>query len=597
MMVGLIRWSRGRPAAAAIALAVYTVLSIALFSETWTRPTTWSIGLNNGDPQQFMWFLSWPMFAIRHGLNPLFTNYQFYPAGVNLMWSTSVLLPALVLNPITRFGGPVLAFNVLATIALPLSAWTAFMLIRRFVSSQFAAAVGGALFGFSPFLTAYSLGAPNVTAAFMLPVVLLLLDDILRVQRRPPVVAGLLLALASVAQLLIGEELLAITFVLTTLLVCLAVGLRADQVRPKVKYALRGLASAAAGFVVLAAAPIGFQFFGPQRVQGLIHPLNSYISDALSFFVPTRLLLLAPHSAVVLSDKFVGGEATSYVGVPLALLLLFIAVRYWRRLVVRLATLAALLVAILSMGITIHYAGNTGTLPVFTLGLAFPLLQRFLPGRLMLYLTFLGWVGLARLPVFDNILPTRLMACFYLLAGLLVAVFLDDMMARRSWLRVVGLLGTAVALIPLIPILPYPSSPELVPAFFAGGSASRIPAGSVALVVPLSLNVDGRAMLWQATAGMQFRMAEGYATIPKLVPKLTQLSKQVLATAAGQSSVLTDKDRQQLLSELSRRHVKTVIVGPMINEQQEVQLFTFLLNREPQQIEGVYVWWGVDALT
>jgi hypothetical protein len=596
MVVGVIRWSGGRRAAAAIALAVYAVLAVALFSATWTRPTTWSIG-NPGDPQQFMWFLSWPGFAIPHGLNPLFTNYQFYPAGVNLMWNTSVLLPALVLNPITRFGGPVLAFNVLATIALPLSAWTAFLLIRRFVSSQFAAAVGGALFGFSPFLTAYSLGAPNVTAAFMLPVVLLLLDDILRVQRRPPVVAGLLLGLASAAQLLIGEELLAITFILTTLLICLAVALRADQVRPKVKYALRGLASAAATFVVLAAVPIGFQFFGPRRVQGLIHPLDAYISDALSFFVPTKLLLLAPHSAVVLSDKFVGGLATSYVGVPMTLLLLFIAVRYWRRLIVRLATLAALLVAILSMGETIHYAGNIGTLPVFILGLAFPLLQRFLPGRLMLYLTLLGWFGLSHLPLFENILPTKLMVSFWLLAGLLVAVFVDDMMARRSWPRVVGLLGTAVALIPLIPILPFPSSPESVPAFFAGSSASRIPAGSVALVVPLSLNADGRTMLWQAAAGMQFRMAEGYAVIPERVPKRTPLSAEVLATAAGQSNMLTDKDRQQMLSDLHRRHVKTVIVGPMLNEREEVLLFIFLLNREPQQIDGVYVWWGVDAST
>jgi hypothetical protein len=599
MRAGLIRWSRGRPAAAAIALAVYTVLAVALFSETWTHPTTWSIGVNTGDPQQFMWFLSWPTFAIPHGLNPLFTNYQFYPAGVNLMWNTSVLLPAVALNPITRFGGPVLAYNVLATAALALSAWTAFLLMRRFVSSQFAAAVGAALYGFSPILTAHSLGHPNVTAAFMPPVILLLLDDVLRVQRRPPAVAGLLLGLAGVAQLLIGEELLVITFVLATLLICLAVGLRAEQVRPRLRYTLRALVCAAAVFAVLAAGPIGFQLFGPQRVQGLVHPLNAYVSDALSFFVPTRLLLLAPDSAIALSDKFAGGvvEVNSYVGVPLALLLLFIAARYWRRLVVRLATLAALLVAILSMGITIHYAGNTGTLPVFTLGLAFPLLQRFLPGRLMLYLTFLGWLALSRMPVFDNILPTRLMVCFYLIAGLMIAVFLDDMMARRSWPRALGLIGTAVALIPLIPILPYPSSPESVPAFFTGGSASRIPAGSVALVVPLSLNTDGRAMLWQAAAGMRFRMPEGYAIIPELVPKPSLLSTQVLATAAGQPSVLTDQDRQQMLSELSLRQVKTVIVGPMINEQQEVLLFIFLFNREPQQMEGVYVWWGVEAAT
>ena len=320
-----------------------------------------------------------------------------------------------------------------------------------------------------------------------------------------------------------------------------------------------------------------------------------YVSDALSFVVPTRLLLLAPDRALYLSDKFSGGliEVNSYVGVPLAALLVLVAVRYWRQPVVRLATLTAMLIAILSMGITIHYAGNTGMMPVFAVGLVFPLLQRFLPGRLMLYLTFLGWLALSQIPVIDNILPTRLMLYFYLLAGLLLAVFLNDMMARRSWLRALGLTGSAVALIPLIPVLPYPSSPASVPAFFAGGSVSRIPTGSVALIVPLSLNTDGRAVLWQAAAGMRFRMPEGYAVIPELNPKGSRLSAEVLATAAGEPIVLTDTDRHQVLTELARWQVKTVVIGPMVNEQWEVQLFSSLFNRPPQQMEGVYVWWSV----
>src|SRR5437879_13301897 len=138
------------------------------------------------------------------------------------------------------------------------------------------------------------------------------------------------------------------------------------------------------------------------------------------------------------------------------------------------------------MGVTIHYAGKTTAMPVFVLGLAFPLLRRFLPGRLMLYLPLLGWLALSQVPILDNILPTRLMVYFYLLAGLMLAVFLDDMMARKFSLRAIGLLATAVALIPLIPALPYPSSPEPVPAFFDVASVSRIPAFSLSLIVPIS---------------------------------------------------------------------------------------------------------------
>jgi hypothetical protein len=215
----------------------------------------------------------------------------------------------------------------------------------------------------------------------------------------------------------------------------------------------------------------------------------------------------------------------------------------------------------------------------------------------MLYLPLLGWLALSQIPILDNILPTRLMAYFYLLAGLMLAVFLDDTMARKFSLRAMGLLATAIALIPLIPALPYPSSPEPVPAFFDGGSASRIPAGSVALVVPLSWNADGRAMLWQAATGMQFRTPEGHATIPEIVPKKSRLSVMAQAIADGESVALTNTDRQSMLAELARWQVKTVIVGPMINEPREALLFTWLFNRDPQQLEGVYVWWGVDAET
>jgi hypothetical protein len=37
-----------------------------------------------------------------------------------------------------------------------------------------------------------------------------------------------------------------------------------------------------------------------------------------------------------------------------------------------------------------------------------------------------------------------------------------------------------------------------------------------------------------------------------------------------------------------------VIVGPMHNEQQEVDLFTQLLGRPPAFVDGVYVWWDVQ---
>jgi hypothetical protein len=594
----------GRRGSAAAALVIYTGMAVALFSSTWVHPTTWSVG-GVGDPQQIMWFLGWPPYALTHGQNPIFTNYIDYPGGVNLMWNTSVLLPGVVLAPLTQPAGFVVAYNVLMTGGLALSAWTAYLLIRRYVSSQLAAGVGGALYGFSPLMTAHSLGHPQLTVAFIPPILLLLLDEIVRVQRRRPLVSGLLFGVTAAAQLLMGEELLAITAMVGFFLLCLGAALYRDQLRPRLRHAIFGLTSAAFVFVVLTAVPIGFQFFGPQHVAGAAHLPNTYVSDVLSFFVPTRLMLVAPAYAIGLSSKFSGNvvEANSYVGLLLSLLLVFIAAVYRRRSEVRLVALASALIAILSMGATIHVAGKNSAIPVFVLGFAFLLLQRYLPGWLMLLLVFFGWFAMSRLPVLSNILPGRLMFLFYLLAGVLIAVWLDDFKAWRPQQRWLGGLAAAASLAVLLPALPYPSSPATVPAFFVGGAASRIPAGSVAMVIPFSISGDARAMIWQEQAGMRFRMPEGYAFIPDAGPRGERLSpppsatqNQTIAVAQGRAAPLTDETRHQILVELGSWHVQTVVIGPMTNEQPEVDLFTSLFGQPPETVDGVYVWWGVDAL-
>jgi len=286
--------------------------------------------------------------------------------------------------------------------------------------------------------------------------------------------------------------------------------------------------------------------------------------------------------------------------VLLLLLLAFIVIRYWRLPEVRLAALGAALVAILSMGVTIHLDGRATSIPVFALGLVFPLLQRYLPGRVMLYLTFFGWLGLSKLPVWSNILPSRLMVYFYLLAGLLIAVWLNDLRTWQPAARSVGWLATAASLVLLMPALPYPSTPNSVPAFFSSPAASRIPLGSVALVVPYSSAADSRAMVWQAQTGMRFRMPEGYAFIPapsgaRLSPPASATQDQLIAVASGLAGPLTADRSRQILGELKSWNVQTVIVGPMVNEQGEIDLLTALLGRPPELVGDVYVWWQVDA--
>src|SRR5438094_7095354 len=137
------------PWRALIALITYLGLAVLLFAQAWAHPFTSSVGYR-GDADIVMWFFSWPPFALAHGLNPLFTTYLDSPAGVNLMSSTSMPLVATALSPVTSIFGPACAYNTGETLALALSAWSAYLMLRRYVAGDIAAGLGGRLYGLSP---------------------------------------------------------------------------------------------------------------------------------------------------------------------------------------------------------------------------------------------------------------------------------------------------------------------------------------------------------------------------------------------------------------------------------------------------------------
>src|SRR5688500_10909910 len=83
------------------------------FAPAWSSPTTRTLAGGDGDPAIFIWFLRWIPFALEHGHDLLVAHHLNYPDGVNLMWNTSLVLPGLLLAPLTNRFGPVLTFNVL----------------------------------------------------------------------------------------------------------------------------------------------------------------------------------------------------------------------------------------------------------------------------------------------------------------------------------------------------------------------------------------------------------------------------------------------------------------------------------------------------
>jgi hypothetical protein len=521
------------------ALVFYLLLALLLFSSTWVNPAGSWIG-SPKDPKLFIWYLGWIPHELARGHNPLSTDYLSYPQGVNLMWNTSMIFPASLLWPVTALFGPVVAYNLLVTAGIALSAWFGFLTARRFIDHQLTCLVAGLVYGFSPALVAQALGHPHVVVSLFPPVALILGDEIFVRRRMHPLVAGALSGLAAGLQLLTGEELLAMTALIAAIGVVLLALLHRDDARPALPYGLKAAGAALLAFAIVAAYPLAFQFLGPQRVSGNVQQPDVYVSDLLAFVIPSRLI------------NFTGNvtENGAYIGLPLLGLFAAGLVAGWHRPAIRWIGLMTLIVAVLSLGPHLHVDGNVT--PVC-----------------------LPWAALAQLPLVGSALPARLMAIAFLGIGIVGAgaFAFARTPARRfatGFLLLAGLLAIA-------PSLPYPSALASAPAFFRpGGDVERITPGAVVLVTPFSSKESTDAMYWQAVANFRFRMPEGDAFTPGpyLGPHRSFMKTVLDDLDAGKTVDVTPEVRDRFVADLKMSGITGgIIVGPSPGE---AAIVTFL---------------------
>jgi hypothetical protein len=611
---------------------LYLALALVFFATIWFTPgapASSALGVG-GDPQLAIWFLRWQEFALTHGQNLVFTTYLDAPQGVNLMWNTTAPLIGVALAPVTSTFGAVFAYNVAETLGLAVSALAAFVMIRRYVRASDAignvcALIGGALYGFSPFMAAHALGHPPAVTLFTPPLMLLLVDDLLVRQTGRPERAGVLLGVLAAAQLLLWEELLLAEALIGAIGISVLLAVHAVAqptvpltvvIRERWRFATRGLAAAFATFLVLAGWPLAIQFFGSQSVHGAVWGRNQFVTDLLAFVVPTPLQAIAPSFAARLSEHFSATiyEWSGYLGLPLIVLLGYAVRNLWSRGMTPAAGLAAVFalagvfVALLSMGPLINVAGRTLPLPVALLALAIELAVRRRvahkgvrrAARLILWTFVLIWGATIFVPIVSDVIPARLMVFVFLFASLVLAIWLDDALRRRPagrplLARAMPLAMAALALIPLLPRQPFPTMPIAVPGFFTTPAlVDQVPAGSVALVAPFAY--DWRLavpMLWQSESGMRYRMPEGFAWIPgpSYVPHRSALGDAMAGIAkSGTEPDMTSDARVAYVRDLKSWQVQTVIVGPMGSQDQLVRFFSALLGRPPIEEGGVFVW-------
>jgi hypothetical protein len=493
-------WLRSHPQA--IILACYLLCAFFVTEHLWFDPTSRRQLGDVQDVNQATWFMRYTATAIGHFRLPaLITTAMNAPHGVNLMWNTSLLLPGSLFAPVTLLFGPQVSLTLLLVVGFAGSAASMFYVLRHWQCSMLAAALGGALYGFSPALVNSGIGHYSLVLGMIPP---LLVDRLLRMVtgQGSAVRNGLWLGLLAAAQVFISEEALVDTVIAAAIFLVLLAFSRPRQVAARIRPVAIGLATAAGVALVLCARGLWVQFHGI-AVHGATPPVTIHYYGRLTnlgtlpyaFVTPADTVLLHTSGTMYSANHYPQPwpEYLGYLGVPLIILLLAAVIYFWRHLIIRVAGLTFLALEWLGMGAKplIPHAGS-------------------LPGFL------LPWQYLQHLPVLSGMVPDRLCIMADAAAAVVVAFALDY--ARSGARHFGGLqfgarIAAGLAVVALLPVFPAP---------YRYWPADRPPAGWQAtftdlhlapsarvLLAPFPWSGESQVMRWQAVSGDPATMIGG----------------------------------------------------------------------------------------
>jgi hypothetical protein len=356
-----------------------------------------------------------------------------------------------------------------------------------------------------------------------------------------------------------------------------AVGLAAcypRQVRGRLRYAAVGLGVAVGVGAVLALVPLLTQFAGPNQVHTQIQDPRSVpaTSDVAAFVVPTYDRAIAPAGALRVAEHFGTNlsEQGSYLGIPL-LLLVLLAVVTTRRAAVRYFGGMAVVCGVLAMGARLRINGDqTGFRLPWTVALHVPLLRDALPARLAMYM--------------------------WLFVGLLLACWLDEARSARWPVRATALVLLPAAAVSLLPIAA-PAGPVTTPRFFLDAAArDTIPAGSPVVIAPVPTPDFPGPMMWDAAAGMRFRLVGGYfvgpaegggVTLYGQVPPFVVLTENI--AAGGAPPAEGSAAARDVLDGSRRLGIRYWIVTPMRHDTVLVDFLSRALHQSARLVDDVWI--------
>lgn len=572
---------------------LYVIPAVAVMFRLLLDPLAQHSNVDGADEYLFEWIYTSVAQNVVHLHNPMFATTIDATSGVNLMANTGMLLVAVPFAPITLLWGAPVSIAIVFTLnlAATAAAWRWFFdrhLPGRGDSesddpgsdeltlSPRARAVlcwiGGLVCGFGPGMIGHSNGHPNLTALWLVP---LLIDRALRLAATAsPVRDGVILGALAAAQILLTEEILFLLGLGLAVFVVLYCAQRPSIVAQAWRTAATGLGAALGTMLVLVGYPLWFQFKGPQSYGSITDSAALYSVNAKTYLLfPVHSI--AGDAASVKSVLKSNTEHAALIGWPLLILIVIAALWLARDLAARTIALTLLVLAALSLG------------PNPQFGSVSP--------------SFHGpWYWLQSLPLFKDAQPIRLPLLMFPLAVFLLAAAGARFVAIRSVAVRAGAAAlVAAGLTPLIP-LPFPVSPRSpLPDFITAGEWKQCLApGQTLATVPFTDRSRWEPVRWVAAADAGFAIPLGSIWVPGRngdaqqgpdQPATVKLLNKVDTTGRVPKTV-TPAMRAAARADLATFQTRCVVVLPSAaHAQADVQAVTALLG-PGQLLGGAWTW-------
>jgi hypothetical protein len=533
-----------------IAFVIYLVVFILAYGQALLpHLNAPRVGQVEVDPNFYIWAIRWWPYAITHGLNPLYSHQIGAPGGYNLAWATTTPTVSLLMWPITATVGPIAAFNLTLLLAPPASAWATFILTRRLTGQFWPALFAGPVYGFCVYELDHDVsGQPNLTVTLLIPLIAYL--TLLWWEGRLKQTGFLIwMTIALAAEFYTFVEAFTELTILSVIALILGFAVAGRDAWPKVARLAVLTAIAYVGAAVIAAPYLYYAL--RNYPQELTRQLPQFSTDLAGLVVPRPDRLLGMSWLSFTAHHSI--SAASYVGVPLLLVLVGLAVFSWSNRLVRLLVPFFVVVVALAVGPDLYVAGNN--------------------------VTALPWGGIWSLPILKSAEPMRFIDFGYLVLAIALALWLAQLTKSRLVRAArwgLGMLAVAAIFADLptfaeVVIPPQghwkaaiPSMPltDEIPTFFTANLYKQYVKPGETVVV---LSHRGNAgMMFQAYTGFYFKIAGGFINASLSMPYAVPLPVENLSHLPGEVGAQRIRDFK---SYVKSAHIGAVIVERAWSEQ------------------------------